>query len=319
MAMVLDTKYKHNVVAFYLNRWFRIAPIYYIVFAVSILIYFAASLVAHHPVDRFELYVSAYRNSLSTLIMAVLPQFTIIGIELPLHFSYDPSYGLTLLGSSSHLQNSIPLIRFLFVPQAWSIGIELLFYAIVPFLNKFKTNQLISIAIGSFILKILIRYHFSHGTISTYDSAWLPPQLFLFILGMLSYRYMHNINEIMSINLFPYFVLIWCALYLLFSELSFCIAENSFLLLTALMLPLVFIRTKNIGWDRWVGNLSYPLYLCHIFVRWIILGRHASPSDGCSPFLLLSLSILVAILLAYFLEGPLDNWRHRTFPARSRY
>jgi hypothetical protein len=82
---------------------------------------------------------------------------------------------------------------------------------------------------------------------------------------------------------------------------------------TAFVLPAVFEQSKSRTWDRWIGELSYPIYMCHIALRWLLLGTGAKAYQGCSPWLLLAITIPVAILISYLVEGPIDRWRHAVF------
>jgi len=314
MALVLETKYHSDTRSFWLNRWFRIAPTYYIVLITSLGIYAAASLWKHHPIDRLNFFITAFRDhSWGALALGTLPQITIIGLQWPLLQVFTPGLGLSWLGVSPMSDTSVLMERFLFVPQAWSVGVELMFYLMVPFLNRIGTNKLVVIALLSYALKLSLRVSLSGGLLSKYDQVLLPPQLCLFILGMLVCRHRKLILSYTPKTWHSWVLLVWILLFSLFELLPFNPTESVFLMFTAFVLPAVFEQSKSRTWDRWIGELSYPIYMCHIALRWLLLGTGAKAYQGCSPWLLLAITIPVAILISYLVEGPIDRWRHAVF------
>jgi peptidoglycan/LPS O-acetylase OafA/YrhL len=317
MALVLETKYHSDKKAFWLNRWFRIAPTYYIVLLASLLIYVAASLWKHHPIDRLNFFITAYHDrAWGALALGTLPQISIIGLQWPLLQVFTPGAGLSWLGSASFSDSSILMERFLFVPQAWSVGVELMFYLSVPFLNRLSTRKLLLIALASYALKISLRFSLSGGLLSKYDQVALPPQLCLFILGMLACRYRHVILSVVPKLWGPIVLTLWVLFFTTFELFPFNPTETLFLLFSACIFPAVFDWSKSMAWDRWIGDLSYPIYICHIAIRWLLLGTNAKAYQGCSPWLLLAISVPAAIIIFHLVEGPIDRWRHRTFSPR---
>jgi peptidoglycan/LPS O-acetylase OafA/YrhL len=56
---------------------------------------------------------------------------------------------------------TVPAWRFLFVPQSWTISIELLFYLVVPWLISWRTRNLIllgSLSLASYLANCLFVY-----------------------------------------------------------------------------------------------------------------------------------------------------------------
>jgi peptidoglycan/LPS O-acetylase OafA/YrhL len=82
------------------------------------------------------------------------------------------------------------------------------------------------------------------------------------------------------------------------------------------LLPALFSFTNRATWDRWLGELSFPLYLVH----WPVLAfsatavRHWLPqsigTNPMPPLLAVAVSIAMAILIDRTIVEPSDRWRH---------
>lgn len=83
---------------------------------------------------------------------------------------------------------------------------------------------------------------------------------------------------------------------------------------TALFLPLLFFITKNLKWDSFIGNISYPFYLIHSFVIYILTKINTDSNDIALYTLIISL--FLSVLLVIFIENPVDNYRHKKFLAK---
>jgi peptidoglycan/LPS O-acetylase OafA/YrhL len=68
---------------------------------------------------------------------------------------------------------------------------------------------------------------------------------------------------------------------------------------------------------RWIGDISYAIYLIHLAVIWFALREFSLPGDGSIGAVLAwcvvvyPVSILYAYLSARFLERPVRRWAHR--------
>ena len=89
-------------------------------------------------------------------------------------------------------------------------------------------------------------------------------------------------------------------------------------LLVALTLTPAFVqRPVTVPAIRWLGDVSYGIYLIHLAVIWVALHELSLPTDGgvgaalawCA--VVYPASILYAYLSARFLERPVRRWAHR--------
>jgi len=69
--------------------------------------------------------------------------------------------------------------------------------------------------------------------------------------------------------------------------------------------PFIFTAFRNQAWDRWIGDLSYPIYLSHLIVIGVVLTFNLPLPVWTAIGGTLALSI--ALYLA--VDRPVDRWR----------
>ena len=75
-------------------------------------------------------------------------------------------------------------------------------------------------------------------------------------------------------------------------------------------LPYLFHMTRSINADRMIGELSYPLYLCHGLVIWTLSSATAlNGSRFCVATLLVSIALSAAAVK--LIELPVDRLRQQ--------
>src|SRR5262249_36145388 len=75
----------------------------------------------------------------------------------------------------------------------------------------------------------------------------------------------------------------------------------------AIATPFVFNAFKSIEADRWLGDLSYPIYLTHLVVIGIVLTYDLPLPIWVALAATLALSIALLVLV----DQPIDRWRQR--------
>ena len=81
-----------------------------------------------------------------------------------------------------------------------------------------------------------------------------------------------------------------------------------YLLFTAGM-PFLFILTKDIKWDSYIGEISYPLYLVHGFIIGSLNYLRFGPSVKLAIIIVATLAISTALFV--FVDRPVDRFRHK--------
>jgi peptidoglycan/LPS O-acetylase OafA/YrhL len=175
----------------------------------------------------------------------------------------------------------------------WSLGIEFQYYILLSIVYEYVSNKTTT----WFILVIIF----------TFSSFLIPQHSFIFfhlpffIIGISIFRLLIEKDS------FYFFIL--CLIFMLI-VIYFQPDSNIFFSLSALVtLPffLFFKRSFKIG--KFLGNISYSLYLIHIPVgqRFILIGANYTSSLMGETFLILlalSLSILVSYFFYLFIEKP---------------
>ena len=82
---------------------------------------------------------------------------------------------------------NLSLSIFSFVPQAWTIGMEIMFYLLVPFLVRLKNYFLIGLAIAAFLFRLLM-YHKGYD-FDPWTYRFFPFEFMFFIFGLLAFRF----------------------------------------------------------------------------------------------------------------------------------
>ncbi len=307
MALVLDGKYADRGL-FYSNRLLRLAPTY----AVMLLIAGVALWVFGVSGTGADVALKAAASNPATGAITLFENIFVLGQELLFWFSVGPDGGL-VFDSSGPLPSETVTVgwQVLLVPQSWSLSMEMMFYALAPFLARMSWRALLGVALASVALRF--SGHLMPVDYLLWAGRFFPTALFLFLMGMLAHRALplaarapRWIGVILAIAMGA--LLIFLPKAGLVDELYRWTAYVSLAVTT----PFIFNAFKNVGWDRWIGELSYPLYLCHLFVLAVVIAVTGKESVVIG----VAASLAVAVLLVLLVEKPVDRWRQRRVERR---
>jgi peptidoglycan/LPS O-acetylase OafA/YrhL len=306
MSLILNSKYlgKGSRWKFYSNRFVRLYPTYLIVACATwSWFFFVWFWLGRVPGNSW---MAIYPQlSASAIVGIIFSNWTMVGLDIPSLYHFSPDQGLLpfhYYDPTTAPDGAIWFGDMRTIGQAWSVGLEIWFYFLAPFLTRLPSFFLVLLACLSCLLKAYLEWK----GILTY--FFFPAQLWYFIVGMIGQRVWSTYkNQIESMSWTRHIVGFVAALTLLFPFWPVPGQRWIYYAIIATSLPLLFGSTRKIGWDRWVGNLSYPVYMTHMLVLSIIT---ATLKMG-HPTLVLSVTLITSIFILKWVEEPLDQWRQR--------
>jgi peptidoglycan/LPS O-acetylase OafA/YrhL len=313
MALVLNEKYigiNNSYTLFISNRLIRLFPIYWIVLILTILYAIIATTYSNGAQHgRLFAYFEHYQDmGIFSFIFLIFTNIFIFLQDLIVFLGINISSGNLFFTSNFH-ETTPPLYSFLLVPQAWSIGIEITFYLIAPFIAR-KNIKFIVILL---LLSVCTRYILSINGLSEdpWSYRFFPSELAFFLLGILSYK-IYNLRIIKKIKP-KYLILILTSIItitLSYEFLSFANKIYAYFALVFLSIPFIFQLTKNWKLDTQLGELSYPIYISHILILAIIRYLNITFLHNLS-FTLIIFSIIFSILITITVTNKVEVLRQR--------
>jgi peptidoglycan/LPS O-acetylase OafA/YrhL len=163
----------------------------------------------------------------------------------------------------------------LVVPQAWTLGVEVSFYIMSPFILS-RRYLIFSILIVSIIIRLYL-FFIGLGDKDPWTYRFFPAELVFFLMGALANQFLlPTYNEMFLARDLRKYSVIATVFLIIFSMLysilpieniyKWCVLFFSFFL----FLPLIFDFQNHHTLDKWIGELSYPIYIGHMLVILVI-------------------------------------------------
>ena len=126
---------------------------------------------------------------------------------------------------------------------------------------------------------------------------FFPTELIFFLLGTIGY---HIYKAISKINLSQRLLYTVYALVIFMTFLYGYIDSDYkiffYLVLFGASIPFVFLLSKYWKIDRYIGELSYPIYISHMFIS-MLLSYTKIPTYGGRAFTMVVLTLVLSVLL----------------------
>lgn len=283
MAMVLNEKYT-SYRQFIVARLLKIFPLYWIV------LLFCVTCTQIHFFE-YGLWSGIY--FIFSNIFIVGSQFTSI--------LYHDADQVRFLSLGQGYRPEV-LWNMLYVGPIWSLSIELLFYFLAPLCVKGRYVWARLSLLGGVSLLSYGFLTFMNSWIIPWNYNFFLPCAYTFAAGATSYFFYKKLRPYISnkqpLNYALGLLLISYLFAFQFLPSTFIIKpikaslniETLGVILFAGLMPFVFQATAALSFDRWLGNLSYPIYISHsLFLHYF---HHLA---GLDP-------IVATILMAVFLE-----------------
>lgn len=298
MSVILLSKNNYNEIKnFYLNRALRLYPIYWTVALIALISYLLLTVFDKN--NFFDLYQEV---GITGSLILIFSNIFLIGQDWIMFLGIKDN----LIQFTGDFNDSdIEIWKGLLVPPAWTLGLEISFYLIAPFIIKNKIRW-ISLLVLSLILKIYMIY-IGIGLKDPFSYRFFPAELSFFLLGVFShqiikpwYESFKLLRNTKLVNLVNFIVVFFSVIFFI---LPYDRLLTSFLLISCVVisLPFLAIFQRSNKFDDTIGSLSYPVYICHWYIIWLI--KYISEILNISNQYLIGFMILLSTLLfAIFLE-----------------
>lgn len=302
MALVLDGKYSDRKL-FYSNRLLRLAPAYFAMMAIALVVLLAFEMTATSTLGIYE---SLFSNPLSAAVM-VFENIFVVGQHLLYWFMVDADGGL-YLDPYGGLPTETQAVAWqgLLVPQSWSLSIELMFYALAPCLAKRHLRTIIALA--AFSIGLRLAGHWLPVELPLWQGRLFATALFMFLFGMLAYRAYPLVRRLpAAVHWAVTLALAGMLVFLPMTQWPGAVQSWVIYLGVALGTPFAFAATHANRFDRWVGELSYPIYLTHLVViAGVLVYELPFPTT-----MTIVITLVASAAILQFIDRPVDRWRQR--------
>jgi peptidoglycan/LPS O-acetylase OafA/YrhL len=310
IALVWTNKYRrqpHGLRLFYSNRAARIYILYWAVLVISIVLAQIIKTTTHnypayfgsqpHGILPYKIFVNAF----------------IVGSSWAYWLGFDDSTGLYF--TLDYTASPYPVWGVMSLAPAWTLDLELTFYLLAPFLVSLRLRYIFGIIAASLVARFAW-YAMGHD-IDPWNYRFFPFEIGLFLAGVATYRIWSALAWKPNPTILAIIFLGLVVSILDYTDLGLphgSYASFAYLFVFAALVPYVFELTRSWKVDRFLADMSFPLYLAHwpVAAIWVYFRDYLHLSPPWPEYRgLISeiLSVVAAALLVIVLERPVEKWR----------
>ena len=318
MAMILNEKYKAGKGSYKLfitNRFLRIYPAYWVCLFLVVLLCVVGKYGWNNPFYLWYWTKNWDVMHWSAVVFFVFANIFLIGSDWLTYSGLNPHSGKLEFAFAPFYYNPLAF-QYLFIPQIWSVGVEMTFYLFAPLMLRRKWFIQLAILIAS----LALRYYLLHTKGWNWDPwtyRFFPNELAFFMGGSLAYKFYVFLKE----KNIPQWInasawVICFSLIFIYPHLNFAtepVLRWYFYVLFCLCLPFIFLFSKNSKIDRFIGELSFPVYIGHHFIMFLwrqYFFTHVENMKWFGITCVLS-SLVFAVILYLGVVIPIEKYRQR--------
>ena len=296
----LLTQEQESYGRFLFRRYCRLAPVF---------IFFC---VAYIALSNFIVYALTCLDTTQHPVYSLMPAY-INGARF--WYIHLPAHMLMLHG---WLDSIVPNASKAILPEGWSMTVEWQFYLIAPLLLAILQQKKIWSGFLLAMFSILLTlFHVLPG-------LWVTNFIIEFLAGMVAFLFVQPLQHHLKRTTDWLWLIVFAAagytfnkpalmVWSVFLILAFGIARAQ----TLQIISGLFDNTLS----RFLGKVSYSLYLCHMLVIFAVVpvvARYLHPTEQPEKFYLAALplvlagSLLLASLTYRFIEQPMIKWSKQT-------
>jgi peptidoglycan/LPS O-acetylase OafA/YrhL len=315
MAMILNGKYAdtpHGNWIFYTNRLVKIFAPYLVILMVTVAICLLSKALTGNALLLNAWFAEVSNMAFATWAFALLTNIFIVGQEWAFLLVYRAGSLLFDLHAFEHPPMASPFIVIL---PAWTLSIELLFYAVAPFIVRQHVLLIAALAFAFYRLR-WDGYHFGFYSEAT-SYRFFPFELSLFLYGAVCFRLGKLLVPTDPKWSGAITAGVAIAIVLIFVPKYFRADQYQLYAVIGVLLPALFEFSRRHKWDRSLGELSYPLYLVHWPIATFAAALVGAIQPGAIgtvaayPMVAIVFSVGFAAMINRYVVDPLDQWRQR--------
>lgn len=318
MALILNEKYKGQAGSwklFITNRFLRLYPLYWVVLLLAIAASFISYLVWGRPLYLYGWIAQPENMHWAVIAFAIFANLFMFGSDWMFFTGVNRETG-HLIWTKQALNYKPMTANMLFVPQIWTLGLEVMFYLFAPFLVRRRWWLQLIIVLASLTYRYYV-YTEKFWSWDPWSYRFFPFEIALFMAGSLAYQIYTVIRERnVSVWLMRVMWLIIPAMIFYYPYATWAHDYDKrwlFYSIVFLTIPFVFHYTKNMKWDRWIGELSFPIYIGHHLIMMIIKPYFWAHPENMYWFGICTVagSLIFAVFLWKFVIDPIEKIRQK--------
>ena len=291
MAMVL-ARNDLSIGAFYLSRFLRIFPLYWMVLGLTVLSGLFGLVDLSHgfgfsPLDSILTYWPTATTFAKVEIL--FANVATVSQDILREIFYDIESGQF---TTVRTPTTIGGLSFNLVGQAWSLGPEVLFYVAAPFI----VTRVYVVAATLAVCAVARTMTGPVGQVYDLVFVYMP----FFLTGSAMYHAMKAPRVL---------ALLTAALggWLIYETMRAFLPLSGILIVLVLPLSLPILVQRRPRFDRFLGDMSYPIYVSHFLIMQFCV--FYAPPEWLIPITAASYGV-AAVALTFYLERPIAWFRH---------